>query len=140
MRFRAPYPQNKPFILSILSSWVAWWTFLSLFGIFCLNGCLPLGNQSYLQLEPEDIPTSPTYKGQVEEIVYTKCALCHSSKEGKTFEGIDYKDYQSLRNGWDPFKQTSIIDKSMPPGGKERFTPKEIAILERWAEQGFLEK
>jgi len=139
------FKRNKLFITKNLKR-------LAFFPLALIIACVPIGSKTYSQLEPDDLPQKPTYKNNVKAIVDSKCGLCHSSKSGRIYEGIDYSSLNSLlpytgrpskedeeKRGWEGFKKTAIQEMSMPPGSKNRLTPKEIAILLRWEEQGFEE-
>ena len=116
--------------------------------------CVNIGDKTYGELEPDDIPGLVTYGEHVRDIIGSKCSVCHSAVLGRTEEGLDYDLYENVvpqvspgngdgeeedKKGWQGIKKTGIDEKSMPPGGKERFTPREIEILITWEKQGFIE-
>ncbi len=92
------------------------------------------------------MPDNPTYESHVKFIIEEKCSLCHSSESGRMAEDISYDKYSDCipkkggHRGWKGIEEAAIEEKSMPPGSKERLTPKETAILLRWKEQGFVKE
>jgi uncharacterized membrane protein len=113
--------------------------------------CVNLGTQTYDQAEPTGLPDTVTYTTDIKPIIDTKCCNCHSRPPGRTAEGLDYSTYDQVipatpqgsdeaRSGWQGIKQAGIQDMTMPPGGKERFTPREVALLLKWESQGFVKQ
>jgi uncharacterized membrane protein len=109
--------------------------------------CVNIGSQTYAQAEPDDLPDYVTYTQHIQPIIDAKCCNCHSHAQ-HTIAGLDYSTYEQVipstngqggegQPGWQGIKLTGIVDMTMPPGGKERFTPREIALLLRWESQDF---
>jgi hypothetical protein len=103
-----------------------------------LWGCVNIGSSTYDQIEPGDIPEQVTYAEHVAPIVEFRCGACHFPGGSVTEEAPLYGTYESVAPpNWRAFKRTTITDMTMPPGGKERTTPRENAILVRWESEGF---
>lgn len=118
-----------------------------------LAACVDLGTQSYAELEPGDVPAAPTYEEDIRPIIEARCSQCHSRETGTAKGEISYDTYDNLlpattsrrgedeedEEGWGGIRKKGIDDRSMPPGGMQRITAREEAILLRWAEIGFPE-
>ena len=87
------------------------------------------------------------YSRQIAPLINQKCAECHSAKRNKTkgdFAVDRLEDMQKQVKAGEPQKSSLLITVSlpdddedvMPPKGKNRFTPPQIALLKQWIEEG----
>lgn len=101
-------------------------------------GCINLGDQSYEEVEPGDIPATVTYTEHIYPISASYCLECHSpSGRFGTQEGVNYDGYTRHVSGFNSYLRVTVDEKTMPPGTKPRPTAREIALLLKWKEQGY---
>ncbi len=96
------------------------------FLLVTVSSCMDLGDKTYEELEPDDLPANPTYTVDIAPLMDLYCNKCHS-----------YNDYFAVRYNWESIVLTGIDEKTMPPGGKERISPRDEAIILRWKNNGF---
>ena len=87
------------------------------------------------------------FNKQVYPILNTKCSECHNSKKGKTkgdFAIDRREDMEKQVKAGKPEASSLLISTSlpsddddvMPPKGKNRLTPAELAVLKAWITEG----
>lgn len=87
-------------------------------------------------------PAAPTFNRDVASIVRARCAPCHRPGESAPFSLIEYDDVRSHARQIVTVIRNGVMPPWLPaPGygafaGERRLTPGEIALLERWVEQG----
>lgn len=118
---------------------------------FLITSCLPMGDQAYEDLAGNTLPNKVTWQDHIAPLLAEKCGDCHSVRRGKVYEGISYDNIEDAlpadggggeedEEGFGGIVETAIRDKSMPPGTKPRLSPREIALLHAWQEDGFPEE
>jgi len=123
-------------------------SFLIIIFNFLLSFCMNLGDQNIASVDANSIPNSISFSNHVWPILVSHCIDCHSTT-GKygTSEGIAYDSHADVVAidpdpdgdlGFNGIRKTGIIEKTMPPGSKERFSPLDIEILLKWELQGKL--
>ncbi len=105
--------------------------------------------EQIIQPAPLDPKTPISYEKDVEPILVNKCNFCHSGnvKRGK----LDLSSYEALMRGGDRGKavipgksadslliqlSAKLVQPYMPPKKEEPLSPKELAILKLWIDQG----
>lgn len=87
------------------------------------------------------------YRTQVLPVLNQKCAECHSVARDKIkgkFAIDRTEDMQKHIKAGEPMKSTLVVSVTlpdndedvMPPKGKNRLTPAEVATLKQWIEEG----
>jgi hypothetical protein len=109
----------------------------------------PAGSVQPIQVIALDRKEPVVYEKDIEPILINKCQVCHSGsvKEGK----LDTSSYETLQKGGKRGKpivpgkpDESLLVKLagktqkpfMPPKSEEPLTPKELALIRAWIEQG----
>jgi len=115
------------------------WFLISLLFILA-SSCFNQGDKSYEELEPGDIPAEVTWEEHIEPIFVAKCVRCHDKSGDLGANGdYDFTTYQSTASSYEDIEKFAMVQKIMPPGSKQKLTPKQIALLKKWKATGFLE-
>lgn len=100
-------------------------------------GCVPAGEGTLLEVDPDAAPARPTYTEHVAPLMEHYCTACHApDAQAGEQEGYGYETCSKVRSNWWPLVETTFEEKTMPPGGAERVTSAHQLTLERWFEQG----
>ena len=89
-----------------------------------------------------DLPADVTFSEHVSPIVYGNCAVCHRVGESGPFELTRYEEVRSHCRQIAEVTASGYMPPWLPgPGthafvGSRRLDPREIALLDRWADQG----
>ncbi|MCA9672412.1 MAG: hypothetical protein KC503_42755 [Myxococcales bacterium] len=114
---------------------------LAVFLVLLATASCGLGDLSIDEADPDSIPADPTYEGEVRPLMRYYCVACHApSSQLGTAHDFDYSTYEGTKAGYGGILDTVFEQQSMPPGAARRMSPREEAIVKRWAEQGFKEK
>ena len=81
-----------------------------------------------------DLPAVVTWNDHVGYLMEDVCVACH----GRThrIEGYDFTAYDAVVCAWDDI-QEQLAGNHHPPGGAPRFDGWELAVLDKWAAEGF---
>ena len=84
--------------------------------------------------DPADLPEVVTWDDHVGYLMQDVCASCH----GRThrIEGYDFTTYDAVVCDWGDIRE-QLAGNQHPPGGAPRFDGWELAIVHKWASDGF---
>lgn len=100
-------------------------------------GLLSCGGDPIEVVDPASIPANPTWVDDVAPLLDRYCQSCHSADTlGGAPDGLDFRSYDRTVCEWGDVYETVLRDRSMPPAGAQRPTARELALLERWGDQG----
>ena len=100
-----------------------------------LSGCF--GDQTLDQVDPEAAPMHPTWSEHIEPIMYARCTACHApdAMPGEV-DGYGFETCEKVKRFEEELRESTFIEKTMPPGGAPRMPSWEILTMERWYAQG----
>jgi hypothetical protein len=101
-----------------------------------------LGDLGIEEAAPDSIPETPSWSHDVLPIVGYYCAHCHSGggggRRGCGGGGLDFSTYDGTVRCLNDLQQT-VNAGTMPPGAAPQLSLRDLAVLERWKQQGFLQ-
>lgn len=101
---------------------------------------LSCGGEPIEAVDPETIPETVTWTGEVQPMLDRYCQGCHTAETVAGGAGeIDFGSYRVAVCEWEELAEVVLEERSMPPGGASRLTARDIAILRSWRDDGFLE-
>jgi uncharacterized membrane protein len=98
-------------------------------------GCA-FGTQTIDQIDPTSIPPNPTYTQDIAPIVDYYCLSCHDSA-GPFFEEPSLENLDAVQAEFEGVVEEVFGQRTMPPGGAQQLSQREVEIIKRWGQQGF---
>ena len=98
-------------------------------------GCA-FGAQTIDEVDPDSIPLNPTYTNDVAPIIDYYCLSCHDSA-GPFFEEPPLESLDDVQDEFEGVVTEVFGQRTMPPGGAQQPTPREVEIIKLWGQQGF---
>jgi mono/diheme cytochrome c family protein len=86
----------------------------------------------------EPVTETVTYDDHVQSIIFNNCTTCHAGAAPSA--GIDLTTYQNVRfqaESGNLVPRMNNASNPMPPSGT--LSPDQLAIIDKWVEDGFLE-
>jgi hypothetical protein len=106
-----------------------------LFVIAISVGCA-FGAQTIDEVDPATTPLTPTYSKDVAPIIDYYCLSCHDST-GPFFEDPPLESLQGVKDEFEGVVEEVFGARTMPPGGAQQLSPREVEIIKLWGQQGF---
>lgn len=105
----------------------------------CCGFVLACGGEPIEDVDPDSIPRVATWDSHVAPMLDRYCQGCHSGQTlGGPVEEFDFASYEHTVCEWEDVQEVLFEERSMPPGGAQRPSARDLAILRVWAQRGFL--
>lgn len=100
-------------------------------------GCAQ-GDKTLEEVDPASLPQTVTWEQHIDPLLDRYCASCHSDEASVgRLEGYEYGLFEGSVCGYEGVEETLFEEGNMPPGGAPRPDGRQMALLRRWASQGF---
>jgi uncharacterized membrane protein len=112
-----------------------WWTW----GVTaaCAIGVVWLSTYPNVQLKRADTPGKPVTFAQAQEVILTRCSMCHAAEPvwdgiGRAPKGVQLDTAEHIKAHRQQIALHSILTNAMPPGNITEISSEERGILAAW--------